>query len=257
MRLYLDEDVDRKLATHLREQGHDVYEVTADPKAAGKGISDEEHVRRATRDGRVLIAEDKDHSVVRHRDGIGGCGVLYSRNEVVASPDYVHRVASTLEKHKTDLESGRFVTVANNGVRVSQQIEHQPTTKSADQVYQSTQESKPKEAEDMNVRQVASATNSVDELASSYAKANPESGTSTGERREAAYFAHAVEDSDKYPPRDATMRERVEQRQFDEQFEKNYRKGSGEAPREENKQELMQERMQYHMDHQNQKQFRM
>ena len=104
-------------------------------------------------------------------------------------------------------------------------------------------------AESLNNAQTSS---SVEDLAASYAKANPASGASTEEHMEAAYFAHAVEDLDKYPPRDKEMRERVEQRQFEEQFEKNLRKGSGETSREESKQELMQERMQSYMDRQKQ-----
>ena len=56
MRILADENVDRPIVLWLREQGHDVVEVTADVPGAG----DAELIELSRSDNRVLMTFDRD-----------------------------------------------------------------------------------------------------------------------------------------------------------------------------------------------------
>ena len=64
-RLYLDEDVLPDLARVLRSEGHDV--VSAHETGA-LGLTDEDQLRRASGEGRVLVSFNYRHYIVLARD---------------------------------------------------------------------------------------------------------------------------------------------------------------------------------------------
>ena len=56
-RFYTDEHISKAVVAALRTNGVDVLTV---PEARTMGASDEEHLQRATGDGRVLVTQDRD-----------------------------------------------------------------------------------------------------------------------------------------------------------------------------------------------------
>lgn len=58
-RLYTDEHISKAVVAALRTNGVDVLTV---PEAGTLGASDEDHLERATADGRILVTQDRDFS---------------------------------------------------------------------------------------------------------------------------------------------------------------------------------------------------
>jgi hypothetical protein len=94
----------------------------------------------------------------------------------------------------------------------------------------------------------------VNELAEAYEMANPGSGSTPEEIRNAAYFAKSVDDPARFAPRSDEETALVEDRQATEEIVQNLRESSGRSSEltSEERQALMEERMQTHMAFQNQ-----
>ncbi|MFC2173386.1 DUF5615 family PIN-like protein [Acidobacteriota bacterium] len=74
IKLYTDEHVARAVVRGLRQRGLDVLTV---PEAGLLGASDEEQLRRATEEGRVVFTQDDD--LLRlHAAGSAHAGIIYA-----------------------------------------------------------------------------------------------------------------------------------------------------------------------------------
>jgi hypothetical protein len=91
-------------------------------------------------------------------------------------------------------------------------------------------------------------------LADEYTKANPNSGAAPEELQNAAYFAKAVDNPERFPPLSDEMKSQVEDRQASEEIARNLRESSGKSPdlSPEEQQAQMQDRMQEQFDRQKQ-----
>jgi hypothetical protein len=74
IKFYVDEHVSRAVVRGLRERGVDVLTVT---EAGMLGASDEEHLRRALMDGRVIFSQDDDFLRL-HALGSEHAGIVYA-----------------------------------------------------------------------------------------------------------------------------------------------------------------------------------
>jgi hypothetical protein len=73
IRFHLDEHVDPAVAAGLRRRGLD---VSATLEAGLTGASDEEQLRYASANGRVLVTRDR-HFLVLHSQGLAHAGIAY------------------------------------------------------------------------------------------------------------------------------------------------------------------------------------
>ena len=93
IRLYTDEHVARAVLRGLRHRGVDVL---AAPEAGLLGASDEEHLKRAGAEGRVIFTQDEDFLRL-HAAGVEHAGIAYasqgaSIGEIVRGLMLIHDV---------------------------------------------------------------------------------------------------------------------------------------------------------------------
>ena len=106
-RFYMDEHISKAVVAALRTNGVDVLTV---PEAGTLGASDEEHLQRATGDGRVIVTQDRDFLRLA-ATGIHHAGIAYdSQNrtigELVRGLMLIHQVlnADEMKDHVEHLQ---------------------------------------------------------------------------------------------------------------------------------------------------------
>ena len=96
--VYTDEHISKAVVAALRTNGVDVLTV---PEAGSLGASDEEHLQRATADGRVLVTHDRDFlrlaAAGTHHAGIAYGSQNRTIGELVRGLMLIHQVLSTDE----------------------------------------------------------------------------------------------------------------------------------------------------------------
>jgi len=111
MRILADENVDRPIASWLREQGHDVAEVAVVAQEA----ADADLIAMSRREGRILMSFDRDIGRLVQSDSAPHPGVVYLRLRG-AGP----QLWESFKRIWPQIESGiggHFVTVKNQQVR--------------------------------------------------------------------------------------------------------------------------------------------
>ncbi len=76
MRFLLDESAEYRIATFLRQAGHDVTAIAYDHP---QGLADIEVLRIAEAERRILITNDRDFGELIFRRGLSHSGVIYFR----------------------------------------------------------------------------------------------------------------------------------------------------------------------------------
>jgi hypothetical protein len=74
-RLYVDEDVPRSVAEHLRGLGHDVLTVR-EAGMDGQGVPDDEVLAYACSGDRAVVTKNRKHFVQLHARDQGHCGII-------------------------------------------------------------------------------------------------------------------------------------------------------------------------------------
>jgi len=111
MRILADENVDRPIASWLREQGHDVAEVAVVAQEA----ADADLIALSRREGRILMSFDRDMGRLVQSDSAPHPGVIYLRLRGVGP-----QLWESFKRIWPQIESGiggHFVTVKNQQVR--------------------------------------------------------------------------------------------------------------------------------------------
>lgn len=112
MRFLLDESVDARLASTLRELGHDVALVASDYRP---GMKDLEVLGTARREGRILITNDRDFGELVVRRGLAHSGLILMRLESNTLAAKEAALRSVLQDHSALLS--QFLVVTERGVR--------------------------------------------------------------------------------------------------------------------------------------------
>lgn len=115
MRFLVDENAGPSVARWLRAQGHDVFSVYE----SARGISDDEVIRRAYAEDRILVTSDKDfgNKVYREQHPHRGIILLRLRDErVVMKLAVMERLLSGYSAQLPD----RYVVVSEQRVRFAQ-----------------------------------------------------------------------------------------------------------------------------------------
>jgi uncharacterized protein with PIN domain len=85
IKFYTDENVPNIIAKGLRLRGIDILTT---PEAGRRGVSDEEHVGFASREGRVIFTQDADFLRL-HAKGVRHSGIVYAHQRTPIS-DIMH-----------------------------------------------------------------------------------------------------------------------------------------------------------------------
>ena len=112
MNFLLDVNASGALARWLIELGHDVVQVSEkNPR-----MSDDEILRWAVREHRIIVTTDNDFEEMIWRQGQPHCGVL--RLENVPRSERKALLHDVLDRHSHDLESGSIVIALSTKFRV-------------------------------------------------------------------------------------------------------------------------------------------
>ena len=109
MRLLADESVESAVEAALRAEGHDLLSVAEEMPG-----SDDIHVlRRGSREGRILITNDKDFAELTFRQRTASAGIVLVRLPHARSAAKAKRVAAVLRDHGASLARSLTVVEAS------------------------------------------------------------------------------------------------------------------------------------------------
>jgi predicted nuclease of predicted toxin-antitoxin system len=112
MRFLVDECTGPTVARWLEERGHEVFSVFDQ----ASGIADDDVLRRAYEEKRVLVTNDKDFGEKVYRERHPHCGVVLLRLHDERSANKIAVLRSLLDEHGEQIE-GRFVVATTEQVR--------------------------------------------------------------------------------------------------------------------------------------------
>lgn len=113
MRFIADENVDKPIVDSLRKSGYAVlYILEMEP-----GITDEQIITRANKEGALLITADRDFGEIVFRQGRTVHGVILIRLAGLAVPRKSEIVLRAIKEHKKDLY-GNFVVITASTIRI-------------------------------------------------------------------------------------------------------------------------------------------
>jgi len=113
MKFLIDESVEKPIVDWLRDQKYDVMYIAE----SSSGITDEEVIKLANCESRILITNDKDFGKLIFRQGRITQGILLIRAVNEESSNKLRLVKEVLEKAKKKLE-GNFMVVNEVGIRI-------------------------------------------------------------------------------------------------------------------------------------------
>ena len=112
MRFMVDECTGPAVASWLRDQHHDVFSVFDE----ARGMSDEDIIRKALAEQRILITNDKDFGDKVFRDGRLHQGVILLRLEDERPASKIRVLSSLLEAYPDKIPDS-FLVVTERQVR--------------------------------------------------------------------------------------------------------------------------------------------
>lgn len=113
MNFLLDESCDAKVATALEEVGHDVLKVAQ----VSQGITDEEVIKLALEQSRILLTEDKDFGQLIYAAGKESCGVILFRFPSTERERMAEKIVELASIEKTSLQTS-FVVLEPTKTRI-------------------------------------------------------------------------------------------------------------------------------------------
>lgn len=115
MKFLLDESADSRLASYLTKYGHDVTAIARDYQQA---LPDQEVPSIAKREGRILIANDKDFGELIFRQHLFHSGVILFRLRTTVFATKLSRLDYVLTHYSNHFN--KFLVVTDYDVRVRQ-----------------------------------------------------------------------------------------------------------------------------------------
>jgi len=112
MKFLLDENAEYAIAEFLKGLGHDVRIIGLDYPA---GLSDEEVLRIANEELRILITNDRDFGQLIFRERMAHSGVIFFRLGEQPVTEKIGLLARILREHPHGLDA--FVVVTRHRIR--------------------------------------------------------------------------------------------------------------------------------------------
>jgi predicted nuclease of predicted toxin-antitoxin system len=113
MKFLVNENLGCTLVDRLKELGHEVAWVGT----VMRGAEDEEVLKAARRQGRIIITEDKDFGDLVYRRKLKHRGIILLRLRKSMPREIIRVVAGLIERFGEDLESS-FVVAREEGIRI-------------------------------------------------------------------------------------------------------------------------------------------
>ncbi len=117
MKFLADENVDAQIVETLRGNQHEVVYVAE----LAPGISDEQVLALANREGCLLLTEDKDFGELVFRMRRQSHGVILIRLAGLSSREKIEIVSTIIAAHVDELKHS-FSVINSNGIRIRQQF---------------------------------------------------------------------------------------------------------------------------------------
>jgi predicted nuclease of predicted toxin-antitoxin system len=117
MKFVADENIDLPIIARLRNDGHEVHAVME----MSAGISDDEVLKQANRQGVVLLTGDKDFGELVYRDKRYNCGIVLIRLSGLHNNEKAEIVASVIRDHASELENA-FTVISHRNLRIRPRI---------------------------------------------------------------------------------------------------------------------------------------
>lgn len=109
-----DESCDFAVVRAFREGGYDVAAVSE----RAPGARDEDVIRLATSERRILLTEDKDFGQLVFAAAEATCGVIFIRYPATLRSELPQRVLDIVKREKSRLRAA-FVVIQPNRIRIS------------------------------------------------------------------------------------------------------------------------------------------
>lgn len=112
MKVLADESVEARVIQRLREHGHEVAAIVE----SNAGASDEEVLRKSSREGRVLVTSDKDFARLAFPEQQGAVGIVPVRMPRASAEEKASRLLAVLDD-STFCLTGAMTVIDHNGIR--------------------------------------------------------------------------------------------------------------------------------------------
>ena len=117
MKFVADENVDLPIIVRLRTDGYEVHAVIEE----SAGVSDDQVLKEANKQGVVLLTADKDFGELVYRDNRYNCGIVLIRLAGLSNYEKAEIVASVIRDHTGELENA-FTVISHHNLRIRPRI---------------------------------------------------------------------------------------------------------------------------------------
>jgi predicted nuclease of predicted toxin-antitoxin system len=116
MKFLFDQSADFRLIPHLRQLGHDVAAVS---RNYPPGLPDEDVLKIARKEQRILIVADRDFGELIFQHGLAHAGVIFFRLPGAKLQTKIDQLNTVLAEHTDDLKRGEFLVVTPGHIRIA------------------------------------------------------------------------------------------------------------------------------------------
>jgi predicted nuclease of predicted toxin-antitoxin system len=116
MKFLFDQSADFRLIPYLRHLGHDVQAVS---RNYPPGLADEDILKIARKEQRILIVADRDFGELIFQQGLAHAGVIFFRLPGAKLQTKIDQLNTVLVEHTDDLKRGEFLVVAPGQIRIA------------------------------------------------------------------------------------------------------------------------------------------
>ena len=117
MNFLADENTPRQIIERLRREGHQIISIAE----LTPGISDENVLEIANRDGAILITADTDFGELIFRQSRASVGVILTRLGELSPAQRAEVISSVIKTHQNELKRA-FTVIAPGRVRIRRSI---------------------------------------------------------------------------------------------------------------------------------------
>jgi predicted nuclease of predicted toxin-antitoxin system len=116
MKFLFDQSADFRLIPHLRQLGHDVQAVS---RNYPPGLPDEDVLKIAREEQRILVVADRDFGELIFHQGLSHAGVIFFRLPGAKLQTKIDQLNTVLAQHSNDLKRGEFLVVTPGQIRIA------------------------------------------------------------------------------------------------------------------------------------------
>ncbi len=114
MKFLLDANMKKSVGTFLESSGHSVRYLAG---TEDRGLPDDQVLKLAFTENRILITNDKDFGDLIYRQHHPHCGVILFRLTQATDEGYIRRLLSILQSPEKDIVN-RYIVITDDHIRV-------------------------------------------------------------------------------------------------------------------------------------------